>query len=62
MKQGEDLEELEANAEDQHLDAGVEVRAHKTYRTGDAEADAPAAAPEQMQTEEVHEQVMQGSR
>ena len=31
-RQGEDVEELEAKAEEQHLDADVEVRAHKTYR------------------------------
>ena len=34
-RQGEDVEELAANAEEQHLDADVEVRAHKTYRVED---------------------------
>ena len=31
-RQGEDVEELEANGEEQHLDADVQVRAHKIYR------------------------------
>ena len=52
-RQGEDVEELAANAEEeQHLDADVEMRAHKTYRVEDDTGDAAAAAPEQMQQEE----------
>ena len=47
-RQGEDVEELAAKAEDQHLDADVEVPAHKTWRVEDAVADAADAAPEQM--------------
>ena len=31
-RQGEDVEELAAKAEEQHLDADVEVPAHKTWR------------------------------
>ena len=48
------MEGLEANAEDQHLDADAEVRAHKTYRVEDVVeyAVTAAAAPEKMQTEE----------
>ena len=30
--QGEEVEELEANGEEQHLDADVQVRVHKDYR------------------------------
>ena len=30
-RQGEDVEELVANAEEQHLDADVQVRAHEDY-------------------------------
>ena len=44
--------ELEANAEEQCLDADVEVRAHETYRVEDVAWDAAAAALEQTQTEE----------
>ena len=33
--QGEDVEELEANAREQHPDADVVVRAHKTYTVED---------------------------
>ena len=51
-RQGEDVAELAADAEEQHLDADVEVRAHKTYRVEDVAEDAAAAASEQMQTEE----------
>ena len=47
-RQGEDVEELAAKAEEQHLDADVEVPAHKTWRVEDVVADAADAAPEQM--------------
>ena len=47
-KQGEDVEELAAKAEEQHLDADVEVPAHKTWRVEDVVGDAADAAPEQM--------------
>ena len=47
-RQGEDVEELAAKAEEQHLDADVEVPAHKTWRVEDVVWDAADAAPEQM--------------
>ena len=47
-RQGEDVEELAAKAEEQHLDADVEVPAHKTWRVQDVAGDAADAAPEQM--------------
>ena len=47
-RQGEDVEEFAAKAEEQHLNADVEVPAHKTWRVEDAVADAADAAPEQM--------------
>ena len=47
-RQGEDVEELAAKAEEQHLDADVEVPAHKTWRDEDVVGDAADAAPEQM--------------
>ena len=47
-RQSEDVEELAAKAEEQHLDADVEVPAHKTCRVEDVVADAADAAPEQM--------------
>ena len=47
-KQDEDVEELAAEAEEQHLDADVEVPAHKTWRVEDVVADAADAAPEQV--------------
>ena len=47
-RQGEDVEELAAKAEEQHLDADVEVPAHKTWRAEDVVGDAADAAPEQM--------------
>ena len=47
-RQGEDVEELAAKAEEEHLDADVEVPAHKTWRVEDVVADAADAAPEQM--------------
>ena len=47
-RQGEDVEELAAKAE-QHLDANVQVgRCHKTWRVEDVVGDAADAAPEQM--------------
>ena len=45
---GEDVEELAANAEEQRVDADVEVPAHKTWRVEDIVGDAADAAPEQM--------------
>ena len=42
------MEELAAKAEEQHLDADVEVLAHKTWRIEDVVGDAADAAPEQM--------------
>ena len=47
-RQGEDVEELAAKAEEQHLDVDVEVPAHKTWRVEDVVGDASDAAPEQM--------------
>ena len=47
-RQGEDVEELAAKAEEQHLDADVEVPAHKTWRIEDVVGDSADAAPEQM--------------
>ena len=47
-RQGEDVEELAAKAEEQHLDADVQVLAHKTWRVEDVVRDAADAAPEQM--------------
>ena len=47
-RQGEDVEELAAKADEQHLDADVEVPAHKTWRAEDVDGDAADAAPEQM--------------
>ena len=38
------------DAEEQHLDADGEVRAHKTCRVEDVAVDAAAAAPEQMES------------
>ena len=49
-RQGEYLEELAAKAEEQHLDADVEVLAHKTWRVENVVGDAADAAPEQMNT------------
>ena len=46
---GEDVEELVAKADEQHLDDDVEVgRCHKTWRVEDVVRDAADAAPEQM--------------
>ena len=42
------MKELAAKAEEQHLDADVEVPAHKTWRVVDVVGDAADAAPEQM--------------
>ena len=47
-RQGEDVEELVARAEEQHLDADVEVPVHKTWRVEEVVGDAADAAPEQM--------------
>ena len=47
-KQGEDVEELAAKVEEHHLDADVEVSAHKTWKVEDVVGDAAGAAPEQM--------------
>ena len=48
-RQGEDVEELAAKAEEQRLDADVEVgRCHKTWRVEDVVGDAADAAPEEM--------------
>ena len=46
-RQGEDVEELSEKAEE-HLDADVEVPAHKTWRVEDAVGNAADAAPTQM--------------
>ena len=55
-RRAEDLEELAANAEEQHLD--VDVRCVPTkWRVEDVAGDAAAAAPEQMQQEETSEQL-----
>ena len=47
-RQGEDVEEPTAKAEEQHIDADVEMPAHKTWRVEDVIRDAADAAPEQM--------------
>ena len=47
-RHGEDVVELTAKAEEQHLDADVELPAHKTWRTEDVVGDVADAAPEQM--------------
>ena len=47
-RQGEDVEQQAAKAEEQHLDADVEVPAHKTWRVKDVAGDAADAAPERM--------------
>ena len=48
-RQGEDVEELAAKAEEQHLDADVEAgRCHKTWRVEDVAGDAADVAPQQM--------------
>ena len=47
-RQGEDVEELAAKADEQRLGADVEVDAHKTWRVEDVVADAADAAPEEM--------------
>ena len=47
-RQGEYVQELAAKAEEQHLDANVEVPAHKTWRVEDVVGEAADAAPEQM--------------
>ena len=53
----------QGEAEEQHLDADVEVPGHKTWRVGDVVGDAADAAPEQASTlhdareQTVHEQI-----
>ena len=47
-RQGEDVQELTAKAEEQHIDADVEMLAHKTWRVDVVVGDAAGAAPEQM--------------
>ena len=48
-RQGEDVEEMVAKADEQHLDADVEEgRCHKTWRVENVVGDAADAAPEQM--------------
>ena len=48
-RQGEDVRELVAKADEQHLDDDVEVgRCHKTWRVEDVVGDATDAAPQQM--------------
>ena len=42
------MEEMVAKAEEQHLDADVEVPVHKTWRIEDVVEDAADEAPEQM--------------
>ena len=42
------MEELAAKGEEQHLDADVEVPAHKTWRVEDVVVNAADAAPEQV--------------
>ena len=49
---------MAAKAEEQHLDADVEVHAHKTWRVEDVVADAADAAPEQMNNFDAREQSM----
>ena len=44
-RQGEDVEELAAKAEEQHLDADVDVLAHKTLKVEDVVGDAADEAP-----------------
>ena len=55
---GEDVEEMAAKAEEQHLDADVDVPAHKTWRVEDVVRDAADAAPEQMNLLDAKEQSM----
>ena len=47
-RQGEDMEEFAAKAEEQHLDADVEVSAHSTWMVEDVVGAAADAASEQM--------------
>ena len=61
------MEELAARAEEQHLDADVEVLAHKTWRVEDVVGDAADAAPEQMNSlvsskTEVYEKIEESLR
>ena len=66
-RQGEDVEELAAKAEERHLDADVQVFAHKTWRVEDVAGGAADAAPEQMNSfvqskTEVFEQIVESLR
>ena len=61
-RQGEYVEEVAGNAEEQHLDADVEVRAHTTWRVEDVSGDAAAAAPEQMQQKESSMKIFAASK
>ena len=61
------MEELAARAEEQHLDAELEVPAHKTWRVEDVVGDAADAAPELMNSlvsskTEVHEKIEESLR
>ena len=47
-RQGEDVEDMAAKAEEQHLDADVEVPTHKSWRVEDVAGDAADAALGQM--------------
>ena len=48
-REGDDVEELTAKADEQHLDDDVDVgRCHKTWRVEDVGGDAADAAPEQV--------------
>ena len=47
-RQGEDVQELTAKGEERHIDADVEMLAHKTWRVEVVAGDAADAAPEQM--------------
>ena len=53
-RQGEYVEELAAEAEEQHLDANVEVPAHKTWRVEGVVAGAAGAAPEQVNSQSMN--------
>ena len=48
VSDSEAVEEWAAKAEEQHLDANIEVPSHKTWRVEDGVGDGADAAPEQM--------------
>ena len=52
VKFAEDVEELEANAGEQHLDVDIEMRLSQTSNSDYVAGDAAGSASEQMQTEE----------